>query len=99
MSNIEKAITLAREGGYKNKIGDLVVWEEIALDPLFWKALGKSCNWEGYFCTDCRDIVDNENALDHRTQKLWLWQWHRFIDWLAEGKEADEFFAELLSKV
>lgn len=31
----------------------------------------------------------------HEVGKIWLYNWHRFIDHLAEGKTAEEFFASL----
>jgi hypothetical protein len=29
-------------------------------------------------------------------QEVWLYHWHRLIDHLAEGKDAESFFADLL---
>jgi hypothetical protein len=80
------------------------------LDSSFWRSLGKALGWEGkewscqcgfrheYFSkhdnTFCpRDgkklaLVDAENG-------EWIRRWHDFIDHLAEGKTAEEFFGEL----
>ena len=61
------------------------------LDPLFWQALGKSLGWEK------ADGVGGKYA-QHPNERYayWKWQWHRFIDHLAEGKDPDEFFKSLI---
>lgn len=92
---IFQAVEKAVEGGYsepcfigKNPeerariIGDMVL-PEILLDRNFWQSLGKAMGWEefpsAYFETD------ND----------WRTHWHRFIDHLAEGKDAEQFFSNL----
>ncbi len=62
--------------------------EEILLDPLFWQALGKAEGWE-------KDGSDTYFS----NWTSWQYYWHRFIDHLAEGKSADSFFEELLSRL
>ena len=62
-----------------------IVWQEIALDPNFWRCLGKALGWG-------KDTYDYERGEDTD----WKWHWHRFIDALSEGKTADDFFGELL---
>lgn len=37
-----------------------------------------------------------ENILRMDDESSWLYHWHRFIDWIAEGKDVDKFFEELL---
>lgn len=60
--------------------------EIIVLDPLFWQALGRARGWEHIIETHLRaDIIVLE----------WRDYWHRFIDHLAEGKDAESFFAAL----
>jgi len=56
--------------------------EKQLLDPLFWQCLGKSLGW---------GAIGNESILTPE----WKIYWHRFIDYLAEGKSAEEFFKEL----
>lgn len=53
---------------------------DILLDPLFWQALGKAMGWEF--------------RSDHK--EPWKKEWHRFIDHLAEGKDVESFFKDLL---
>lgn len=88
---MEKAIKKAIEGGwddsrYKAFFSEGVrMWHESAfLDPLFWQALGKSMGWQ------------TENKTHFPQGIGWQYYWHRFIDHLAEGKDADSFFANLL---
>ncbi len=89
---METAIQKAREGGYRYKDQNYKDWihdtshEEILLDPLFWQALGKQQGWNRYSVKGFND-VDNY---------FWLQHWHSLIDHIAEGKEIDLFFNELL---
>lgn len=98
MMHIEQAIREAVEkGGYKLpnyyyhvEIGDytdLFVHQIVWCDPAFWQALGKARGW---ICT-----------LKHAHQKRyncaeWLRKWKALIDYLADGKDAESFFQELL---
>lgn len=101
---MKEALRKAIEGGWKPRgvsmgisnngwssfesMISLVQWQEITSDPLFWQCLGKSLGWiNGY---------DTENTRGVIYSTYWLSQWHLFIDHLAEGKDADEFFKELL---
>ena len=52
---------------------------DIFLDPLFWQSLGKAMGWDKN-----KYIIGN-----------WKAHWHRFIDHLVEGKEAESFFEKL----
>jgi hypothetical protein len=59
------------------------------LDPKFWQALGKARGWdEGKITTEEYSEVPAD---------MWMWhfQWHRFIDHLAAGENAESFFAKL----
>lgn len=70
-------------------------WQMVS-KPLFWQALGNSLGW---FYPDGRSVAKYTNNDPKRTQKdMWLWHWHRFIDHLAEGKDIDIFFNDLLKK-
>lgn len=62
-------------------------YSEIREDPLFWQALGKAEGWgeDGY----CPNICKREH---------WLRYWHNFINHLAEGKDVDSFFKDLLKE-
>ena len=77
---IQKAII---EGGFTGH--PLSSWHEhdkyqIFLDPLFWQSLGKAMGWE---------------YVGPYQKTPWETEWHCFLDFLAEGKTAEEFFAEL----
>ncbi len=61
------------------------------LDPLFWQALGKAMRWQEK--TD--RLIGTEIGFSPPCL-TWAYQWHRFIDCLAEGKDAEQFFEELL---
>ena len=52
----------------------------ILLDNLFWQALGKAEGW------------GNQEEF----HSIWKYHWHSFIDHLAEGKDIDSFFNNLL---
>lgn len=89
MTYIEQAIREAIEkGGYVENSGiplsngDIFrAYEVTVLDPLFWQALGKARGWGD----DPKYGVYTE----------WRIHWHRFIDHLAEGKPAEDFFKDL----
>lgn len=51
--------------------------------PSFWQALGTARRWAPHGS----DLAYKDYG--------WRKNWHRFIDALAEGKTAEEFFAEL----
>ena len=64
----------------------MVLWRGVALDPLFWQALGKALGWNKIDAADWQDGVPT-----------WKNQWHRFIDHLAEGKDTTQFWDDLLA--
>lgn len=96
---MKKILKLAIEGGY-DAVGHIVNYGSytyaepaILLDPLFWQGLGKSlgCKSTGLFRTClCIDT--------HGAHEIGEWEifWHRFIDHLAEGKDIESFFSELI---
>jgi hypothetical protein len=107
---MEKATNKARKAGYNRfdkKEVILAKWENdkeecevnghFLLDPLFWQALGKA---EGWINTPCNTAF--LEGMSHRpkickdcNRTAAMSHWHRFIDHLAEGKDADSFFNEL----
>lgn len=106
---MKNAIEKALSGGYQIH-GDLTIEEldnysplevcvtmkeVLFLDPLFWQALGKAIGWSEYaVCIACeRDDCDHVDGYKVK----WLVTWHRFIDHLASGGDADSFFNELLT--
>lgn len=86
---MEQAIKLAQEGGWVDE------WEMSGLpkyahyaccfrDPFFWQSLGKQQGW---------------NELDkYRPEGNTIWKkhWHSFIDHIAQGRDIDEFFNQLI---
>lgn len=85
---------------------------ETFFDLLFWQALGKAKGWEkkvivrrgtviGNFCTPCsrehpRGECFEEMGFEMDYLNPWAYHWHHFIDHLAEGKNAESFFATLV---
>lgn len=112
MDGIKTAIQKAIEGGYLSdkNYGDIgngvwiyypqseapdyyMGWKDIILDPLFWQSLGKALGWDyGDF-----QPLKNMHQMNVWEGEQWLYEWHRFIDWIAEGKSSDDFFRDLLS--
>lgn len=91
---MENAIKIALGVGYTTVYNDYrkdYIQKLITLDPLFWKSLGKAM---GYRTIDKAELP--KDSLLHLHQDWWLGTWHRFIDHLAEGKDAESFFNELL---
>lgn len=86
--NCDFAITETK--GERNHYGLAWVW----LDPLFWQSLGKAMGWKN---TDgSTDFVEQRLYLyEDLSSGSWLGHWHRFVDALAEGKSAEDFFKEL----
>ncbi len=78
----------------------------ILLDPLFWQALGKAEGWDldvnnpTWLCPVCANSLDemicqiDEKSIGIET---WRYNWHLFLDHIAEGKSIAEFFNSLLS--
>lgn len=64
---------------------------DIFLDPLFWQALQKAKNWHKHSCR-LHLTQDNCGIVQTPTWKNYL---HRFIDHLADGGTADDFFKSL----
>lgn len=89
---IQKAI----EGGYIPKVGlepvegFRVAYEVILLDPLFWQCLGKSLGWS-------EELNYGYKGNDYGLYQEWQNAWHSFIDHIAEGKDIEEFFNNLIN--
>lgn len=98
---IQQAIEKAVKSGYDGGEPALRDWhqsyghhrfdekERILLDPLFWQSLGKAMGWEDEkVCPTCwKKIVPTATG--------WMCYWHRFIDHIAEWKDAESFFDSL----
>lgn len=93
MTAIERAIKDAKAQGWKQQLPKFVLNTTVIsnpdlLDPSFWQALGRARGWNK---TPTTDVLVAGEAYKER----WAGYWHRFIDHLADGKDAESFFAKL----
>lgn len=84
----------------------------ILISPAFWQSLGKALGWGHIYCVRCKKLGEHKEKEDKtlfpwkkccERQKMDYYKsysvhWHRFIDHLSEGKDADDFFKKLLNK-
>ena len=69
--------------------------------PEFWQSLAKAIGWDGVLHLNVEVVNDEVEGLLFRTMTEkketpeWKYHWRRFIDHLADGRGADEFFAGL----
>jgi hypothetical protein len=73
----------------------LVPVQATFLDPAFWHALGYALGWEP-LCTLASTCVQGDAECRRWHGTAWMYQWHCFIQHLAEGYPPDAFFARLL---
>lgn len=83
MTYTEQAIEIACKNGY-DVSEKLEYGHSRLLDHLFFQALGRGLGWG----------EDENNTWDKRT---WASHWHRLIDHLAEGKDIESFFEQLIN--
>lgn len=69
---------------------------EIFLDPFFWQALGKARVWKVRKHRGCGGNAIYPEYPDCCGQGDFKEYWHRFIEHLAEEKDAESFFATLV---
>jgi hypothetical protein len=88
---IRQAIETAIKGGYNYEAardymaGGPASRALIFMDVEFWRGLGRKLGW-------CIDPACAECDVD---TVQWLFEWHRFIDYLAEEKTIEQFFEEI----
>lgn len=102
MSAIEKCIREAvAKGGWRPTLLSLPHLHNVHcnaehfLDPLFWQALGKARGWG----EEKRVVAEWNGNTGHIGAQFYTdaeYVWHRFIDHLAEGEDAESFFADLI---
>lgn len=97
-------------GAYRSKakegwraLSTHLIDEQILLDPLFYQSLGKSLGWGECSC-GCHPARGHEKGFvncihcKHIRHPGYLYHAHRFLDHVMEGKDAEEFFRELIEK-
>ena len=80
----------------KEPIITSITLEKLLLDPKFWQYLGKSLGWREHseFIGEEKDTTMG-HIRAYKNQAEWLYQWHKFIDNLAEGRTVVDFFEKL----
>lgn len=100
MKHIEQAIREAVENGGFTRWGDEIKngcimsgasQSDLFLDPTFWQALGKARGWPLQWPQPYQ--TGNGDWLDIT---WWEYKWHEFVRHLADGKDAESYFASLL---
>jgi hypothetical protein len=110
MTYTEQAIKKAIEGGFdvrwnpafgaaeevsKDGNGTILHNQQVFLDPSFWQSLGKTLGWNGRWMVQIFTDHDDQSATVEGAGR-WKYEWHRFIDHLAEGKDVENYFESLL---
>ena len=72
----------------------LVPVQETFLDPAFWQAFGRVLGWETP-CDLTITCVHGDEECQRCHGAYWMYQWHCFIQHLANGHPPDAFFAHL----
>jgi len=85
-----------KDSGSYSEIENLNLYSisTFVLDPLFWQALGKAEGWKGKYEYTYHDSFGTGTPFEY---PAWLRYWHSFIDHLADGKDIDSFFNNLLT--
>jgi hypothetical protein len=79
-----------------NESSFIVLTEKTFLDPQFWQALGRALNWSER-CDLAITCVHGEEECQRCRGYYWMYQWHCFIQAVADGHTPDAFFASLPS--
>jgi hypothetical protein len=72
----------------------IVPTEETFLDPRFWQALGRALGWSER-CDLAILCGHGEDEGQQSRGYYWMYQWHCFIQALADGHTPEAFFARL----
>src|SRR2546426_10167398 len=72
--------------------------EETFLDPQFWQALGRALGWSEA-CDLAITCVHGEEECHRCRGYYWMYQWHCFIQALANGNTPEAFFERLTSSL
>ena len=79
-----------------NESSFMVPTEETFLDPQFWQALGRTLGWSEA-CDLSITCAHGHEECQRCHGYYWMFQWHRFIQAIAEGNTPDAFFEDLTS--
>jgi hypothetical protein len=79
-----------------NESSFIVPTEETFLDPHFWQALGRALGWSEQ-CDLAITCVHGEEECRQCHGYYWMYQWHCFIQAIADGNTPEAFFAHLSS--
>jgi hypothetical protein len=74
----------------------IVPTKETFLDPQFWQALGRALGWSEA-CDLALLCGHGEEEGQRYHGYYWMYQWHRFIQTIADGNTPEAFFARLAS--
>ena len=101
MTNIERAIKLAREQGYIVPKCDWANLEHAFLDKNFWVALGKSLNLGDFYNEEGSPKVYGLQGWyppygGNLENQMWAYEAMKFFQASLEGITPEEFFKELL---
>jgi len=79
-----------------NESSFIVPTEETFLDPQFWQALGRALGWSEtcHLAITCAQRQEDYQCFRRYD---WIYQWHCFIQALADGNTPEAFFAHLSS--
>ena len=81
-----------------NQSSFMIPVEETFLDPKFWQALGRALGWD-YSCHVCITCFRAGEECCTAHGYYWMYQWHCFIQAIANGKTTEAFFARFPSAV
>jgi hypothetical protein len=79
-----------------NESSFIVPTEETFLDPHFWQALGRALGWSEQ-CDLAITCVHGEEECRQCHGSYWMYQWHCFIQAIADGNTPEVFFTHLTS--
>jgi hypothetical protein len=77
-----------------NDAAFIVPVEETLLDPRFWQALGHTLGW-GAVCDLAITCVHGAEEWQSGRGYYWMYQWHCFIQAIADGETLAAFFERL----
>ena len=77
-----------------NESSFIIPMEETFLDPQFWHALGRALGWSEV-CDLAISCVHGDEECRRCRGSYWMYQWHCFIQEIANGKTPATFFESL----